>query len=211
MNPIHWSRTAWLTAVWMCAIVALLLALPLALFALFSYLKLGFMNFSYYVPYEEFWQNLLSGDVGKIYNAPLIAMNLTSGFLIANMFTYTLGHTLVTVILGVLVVLHVLLALRRARSCAMRIPAGSVGSATAGVFAATAASSSAALTGCCGAGMAGGLVALAGFGSAIGAWVSDAATWAQAVLVAALAIALMWRMRHQPAPDNRLGHAGKPA
>ncbi len=205
MIAIRRSRTAWLTAAWMCAVVALLLALPLALFALFSYLKLGFINFSYYVPYEEFWQNLLSRDIGKIYSAPLIAMNLTSGFLVANMFTYTLGHTLVTVILGALVVSHVLLALRRARSCAMRIPAGSVGSATAGVFAATAASSSAALTGCCGAGMAGGLVALAGFGSAVGAWVSDAATWGQAVLVAALAITLLWRMRHEAAPRGRLG------
>jgi hypothetical protein len=71
------------------------------------------------------------------------------------------------------------------------MPAAPVGGATAGVFAATAASSSAALTGCCGAGMAGGIVALAGLGSATGAWMSDVATWAQLLLVIGLAAALV--------------------
>jgi len=165
---------------------AAMLVLPLVLFALLSYWKLGFMSWSYYVPYEQFGQDVGSADLGKLYRAPLLAVNVTSGFVIANMFTYTLGHTAATLLLVALMMLHVAAALRRARACAARLSAGSVGGATAGVFAATAASSSAALTGCCGAGMAGGIVALAGLGSATGAWMADAATFAQALLVLAL-------------------------
>jgi hypothetical protein len=170
----------------MLAAAAAMLALPLVLFAVLSYWKLGFVSLSYYVPYEQFGQDLASGDVGRLYRAPLVAINVTSGFVIANMFTYTFGHTAATLLLVALVVLHVAAALRRARECAMRMPAAPLGGATAGVFAATAASSSAALTGCCGAGMAGGIVALAGLGSAAGVWMADAATYGQALLVAGL-------------------------
>lgn len=168
------------------AAAAAMLALPLGLFAALSYWKLGFMSFSWYVPYEQFSQDFASGDLGRIYRAPLAAINVTSGFVIANMFTYTLGHTVATLVLVALVMLHVAAALRRARACAARMPAAPAGGAAAGVFAATVASSSAALTGCCGAGMAGGIVALAGLGSATGAWMADAATYGQALLVAGL-------------------------
>jgi len=175
-----------------CAVIALLLILPLALFTLFSWIKLSFVNFSYYVPYEEFWQSVTSWNPHKLYAAPLIAINITSGYTIANMFTYTLGHTLTSVILAVLVVWHVALAIRRARGCRVpRIQATSIGGATVGAFAATAASSSAALTGCCGAGMAGGIIALAGFGSTIGAWMSEVGTWFQFALVLLLAVGLI--------------------
>ena len=43
------------------AMAAVMLALPLLLFALLSKLKLGFWIWSYYVPYEELWQALASG------------------------------------------------------------------------------------------------------------------------------------------------------
>ncbi len=189
------------------ALVAVMLVLPLLLFAGLSYWKLGFLNWSYYVPYEEFGQSLAAGDLRKIYYAPLIAINVTSGFVIANMFTYTLGHTLVTLLLVALVLLYVAGALRRARACAGRVsatPAG--GAAAAGVFAATAASSSAALTGCCGAGMAGGLVALAGFGSVVGAWAADAASYAQGLLVLGLGVALVRGRRME---QRATAHAGE--
>jgi hypothetical protein len=174
------------------ALLALMLVLPLLLFAGLSYWKLGFLHWSYYFPYEELRQGLAAGDLRKLYYAPLIAINVTSGFVIANMFTYTLGHTLVTLLLVVLLLVHLAATLRRARVCAARVsvtPTG--GAAAAGVFAATAASSSAALTGCCGAGMAGGIVALAGFGSATGAWAADAAAYAQALLILGLSVALV--------------------
>jgi hypothetical protein len=188
------------------ALVAVMLVLPLLLFAGLSYWKLGFLHWSYYVPYEEFGQNLAAGDLRKIYYAPLIAVNVTSGFVIANMFTYTLGHTLVTLLLVALVLLYVAAALRRARVCAARVsatPAG--GAAAAGVFAATAASSSAALTGCCGVGMAGGLVALAGFGSVAGAWAADAASYAQGLLVLGLGVALIRGRRKEQRADTQAG------
>lgn len=172
------------------ALAVLMLALPLALFALVSYFKLGFVSLSWYVPYEEFGQSLASGDIGRIYNAPLAAINTTSGFLVATMFTYTLGHTLVSVILAVLVLLHIRLLARRT-ACQSRSVTASVGGATAGVFATTAAASSTALTGCCAAGMTGGMIALAGAGSIAGAWLSDAATYAQALLVVGLAVAFL--------------------
>ena len=69
------------------ALLLLMLALPLALFALVSYFKLGFMSLSWYVPYEEFGQSLASGELHRIYYAPLAAINTTSGFVIATMFT----------------------------------------------------------------------------------------------------------------------------
>jgi hypothetical protein len=189
------GKARWLAAG--TALLVLMLGLPLLLFAWLSYWKLGFVSWSYYVPYEEFWQGLASAKVGKIYYAPLVAVNVTSGFVIANMFTYTLGHTLVTVALVTLVMAYLALVLRRARECTTAVGAP-VGGATAGVFTATAASSSAALTGCCGAGMAGGIVALAGLGSAAGAWMSDAATWAQFLLVVGLAVALVISSRRKP-------------
>src|SRR3990172_2117382 len=80
-------------------LLAVMLAFPLLLFAWLSYVKLSFVSWSYYVPYEELRQGLASAEVRKIYYAPLLAVNVTSGFLIANMFTYTLGHTLVTLAL----------------------------------------------------------------------------------------------------------------
>lgn len=189
------------------ALTTMMLALPLLIFAALSYWKLGFVNWSYYVPYEEFGQGLASGLLRKIYYAPLIAVNVTSGFVIANMFTYTLGHTLVTLLLTVLVLAYFGSALRRARACAARVSTTPAGGAAAGVFAATAASSSAALTGCCGAGMAGGLVALAGFGTATGAWAADAATIAQALLVAALGAAL-FHAWHAPFESPMKSKAG---
>ena len=179
------------------ALLTLMLALPLALFVLVSYYKLGFMSLSWYVPYEEFGQSLASGEIHRIYYAPLAAINTTSGFVITTMFTYTLGNTLVSLALAMLVWLHFRLLARRA-ACAMRGHAISVGGATAGVFAATAAASSTALTGCCASGMAGGMIALAGMGSIAGAWLSEAASWTQGLLFIALAIALpvmQWRER----------------
>lgn len=178
------------------ALLALMLALPLALFALVSYHKLGFMSLSWYMPYEEFAQSLASGDIGRIYNAPLAAINTTSGFVIATMFTYTLGHTLVSTVLAALVLLNIRLLARRA-VCQSRGLGASVGGAAAGVFATTAAASSTALTGCCASGMAGGMIALAGAGSVAGAWVSDAATYAQALLVTGLAVAFLIANRRQ--------------
>ncbi len=177
------------------ALLVLMLALPLAVFALVSYHKLGFMSLSWYVPYEEFAQSLASGDIGRIYSAPLAAINTTSGFVIATMFTYTLGHTLVSTVLAALVLLHIRLLARRAVWQSRGLGA-SVGGAIAGVFATTAAASSTALIGCH-AGMGGGMIALAGAGSVAGAWVSDAATYVQALLVAGLAVAFLIANRRQ--------------
>ena len=178
------------------ALLSLMLVLPLALFALVSYLKLGFMSFSWYVPYEEFGQSVASGEIYRIYYAPLAAINTTSGFVIATMFTYTLGNTLVSIALAMLVWLHFRLLARRA-ACAMSGHAVSVGGATAGVFAATAAASSTALTGCCASGMAGGMIALAGMGSIAGAWLSEAASWTQGLLFVVLIVAFMIMQRSE--------------
>ena len=182
-SGVRWSALG-------AALFLLMLALPLALFALVSYVKLGFMILSWYVPYEEFGQALASGEIHRIYYAPLAAINTTSGFVIATMFTYTLGNTLVSSALAVLVLLHLRLLARRP-ACAMRGHVASVGGATAGVFAATAAASSTALTGCCASGMAGGMIALAGMGSIAGAWFSEAASWGQGLLFVALAVAFL--------------------
>src|ERR1700693_3872082 len=130
MPRMHTSGVRWIALG--AALLALMLALPLALFALVSYVKLGFMRLSWYVPYEEFGQVLAFGKLLRIYYAPLAAINTTSGFVIATMFTYTLGNTLVSIALALLVWLHFRLLARRA-ACARRGHAASVGGATAGV------------------------------------------------------------------------------
>lgn len=174
---------------------ATLLALPLLMFAWLSYVKLGQMSLSYYVPYEELRQALATGALRGIYYAPLVAVNVTSGFIIANMFTYTLGHTVMTTIVVTLLLACLARVRRRARERGGRLSAGVVIVAAAGLIAVTAASSSAALTGCHGAGMGGGIIALAGLSSTTGAWLSDVATLAQFVLVANLACAWLVLVR----------------
>jgi hypothetical protein len=168
------------------AMIATMLALPLLLFALVSKIKLGFWIWSYYIPYEELWQAFGSADLRRIYEAPLLAVNVTSGFVIANMFTYRLGHTVVSILVAVLVVLLLRRQLAQG-GCATRGAAISLGGATGGVFAVTAASASAALSGCCGSAMAGGMVALAGLGAVAGATTADIAAWVQPALAVALA------------------------
>jgi len=174
------------------ALLALMLGLPLLLFAWISHVKLGFVSWSYYLPYEEFFAAFASGSLHKIYDAPLAAVNVTSGFVIANMYTYTLGHTLATAVLAVLLVL-----LARSYSAVRsgaRGTGATFGGTTASVCAVTAASSSTALAGCCGAGIGGGMIALAGFGTIAGAWLNHVAIWAQLALIVLFG-ALLWRMR----------------
>lgn len=199
-EALHWGAIGF-------AMIAVMLALPLLLFAVLSKLKLGFWIWSYYVPYEELWQAFGSGDLRRIYEAPLLAVNVTSGFVIANMFTYKLGHTAVSILVAVLVVL--LLRRQVAQpACATRGAVISLGGATGGVFAATAASASAALSGCCGSAMAGGLVALAGLGAVAGAATADVAAWIQPALAVALG-AWLWVDRRKlpavvtPSPTTR--------
>jgi hypothetical protein len=197
------------------ALLALMLGLPLLLFAWISHVKLGFVSWSYYLPYEELFAAFASGSLHKIYDAPLAAVNVTSGFVIANMYTYTLGHTLATAVLGVLLVLFAR-SYSAVRSGA-RGTGATFGGTTASVCAITAASSSTALAGCCGAGIGGGMIALAGFGTITGAWLNHVATWAQLALIVLFG-ALLWRMRGaRRAPSDAepaasavsLAHGGK--
>lgn len=173
------------------ALLALMLALPLLLFAWISHVKLGFVSWSYYLPYEEFFAAFASGSLHKIYDAPLAAVNVTSGFVIANMYTYTLGHTLATAVLAALLVLFAR-SYSAVRSGA-RGTGATFGGTTWGVCTVTAASSSTALAGCCGAHI-GGMIALAGFGTIAGAWLNHVAIWAQLALIVLFG-ALLWRMR----------------
>lgn len=184
------SRLRW-TAGGATLVIALL-AMPLLLFAWLSYVKLGVLDWSYYVPYEELRQRLASGQPSAVYYAPLLAVNVTSRFIIANMFTYTLGHTLVTIVLVVLLLACLARVHRRARARGARLSRAAVAGAMVGLLAVTAASSSAALTGCHGAGgMGGGIIALAGLGSATGTWLSEVATWIQFLLLVNLAVMLV--------------------
>ena len=196
--------TRW--AVVAAALAVALLALPLLLFTWLSYVRLGEMSFSYYVPYEELRQGLATGQLRAIYFAPLVAVNVTSGFIIANMFTYTLGHTVMTLVLVTLLLACLARARRRARARGGRVSPGAVAAAVAGLVAVTAASSSAALTGCHGAGMGGGIIALVGLGSTTGAWLSDAATLAQLLLVANLGLALLVLSSRDERPPQREPH-----
>lgn len=150
------------------------LALPPLVYAWLSYAKFGLLKPSYYVPHEALWQALRSGSLHEVWDASLIVVNMTSGHLLANLYTLTVGQLVLSLLLGIAIALNfsALLALRRA--CSAGSHAGQAAGAAGTSLFATVAASSAGIFGCCGGGAAGGVLTLAGVGTTtaiqIGAW-----------------------------------------
>jgi hypothetical protein len=182
MSVLIWKTTAlrphpWrLSAGLVVASTALaVLALPPAVYAWLSYVKFGLLKPSYYVPYEALLQTLRTLSLPDIWRAPLVVVNMTSGNLLANLYTLTVGQLVLSLSLAVAIALNfsALLALRRA--CGTRSHAGeAAGAAGTGLFA-TVAASSTGIFGCCGgAAAAGGVLTLAGLSTTtaiqIGTW-----------------------------------------
>ncbi len=154
--------------------VLLVLLLPPVIYAYLSYAKFGLFKPSFYIPYEAFSAALRSGSVYALWGASLIVVNMTSGLLLSNMYTLTVGQLLLSVALGVFIGLNLAEHEVLRRTC----PASARTTETAGAagtsLVATVAASSTGIVGCCGSALGGGVLALAGLSATTAVQI---ATW----------------------------------
>lgn len=145
--------------------VVVVLALPAATYAYLSYAKFGLFKPSFYIPHEALFSALRVGSVHDIWDASLVVVNMTSGLLLSNMYTLTVGQLVLSVTLGVFIGLNLAahLALRR-RCPAPTRAAETAGAAGTGLFA-TVAATSTGIVGCCSSALSGGVLTLAGLSS----------------------------------------------
>jgi hypothetical protein len=168
-------------------VVAVGILLPPLVYAGLAYWKFGFLKVTWYEPHEELLEALRGGTPAEIFAAPLFAANMTSGSIIANMFSLRVGELLLSLVLGIILGLNLLAHARLHSSCAVRGgPAMAV--ATASGLASTLAASSTGILGCCGPAFSGGLLALAGLSATASQSIALASPAAQGAIIAALAL-----------------------
>jgi hypothetical protein len=165
--------------------IVLTLTLPVAIHGYLSWRQFEYFSLSYYVPYELARAELVKPSLGKIIALPLVEMNMTSGHILSNMYTLTLGQLVLSIALGLMTGLALGGQLRLRAACAVpgRQRAGAAAGAGVGLLA-TVAAASTGLLGCCGgSAFAGGVFALAGLGSASAAALSQASPMIQIGLI----------------------------
>ncbi len=177
-------------ALWVACMVALVLALPPLIYAALAWRQAGFLNVSWFVPYEELWGAVKSGDHGLVLLSSLVSVNMTSGDILANMYQLTVEQLLLSAALGTVVGLTLDAQFRLRRACAPGAVGGSAAAAGSGL-AATVAASSTGILGCCGSGLAGGVLALAGITGAAAAGIAEYSYLVQLALIAAFAFAYL--------------------
>jgi hypothetical protein len=179
--------------------VVLTMMLPLAIYAYLSWWRFEYLSLSYFVPYEAMRAELAEPTLAKILSLPLIEMNMTSGHILANMYTLTLGQFILSAALGLVMGLVLAEHGHLRGICAVRGRQGATAAAGAGVgLLATVAAASTGLLGCCGGGaFAGGVFALAGLGSGSAAILSKASPFIQIglILLFSLLLARVRRLR----------------
>lgn len=148
-------------ALLIAALVAALLALPPLVYALAVYRKFGPLEVSWYVPYEELFAALRGGRPAEIFAAPLLTLDLTSGLMVASMFSLPLGQLVASLALGALGGANLAVRLSRLRACPLRSVSGMAAMTTSGLATAIVASSTG-LAACCGPALSGGVLALLG-------------------------------------------------
>lgn len=149
---------------WMVLMVLMVLAVPPMIYGALSYYRFGVFNPSFYVPYEDFFASVATGDVLAIFAAPLLTVNMTSGEMLANMYSVTLGQYALSIALGIAMGLVMAKQLYLYKACTVQTVGGTTTAAGSGLFA-TVAASSTGILGCCGSGLAGGVLTLIGLGS----------------------------------------------
>jgi hypothetical protein len=179
----------------LAAAMALVLALPPALFGWLSWRRFDGFRFTWYVPHEELAQALRTLDPAGIFHAPLFVANMTSGLPIANMFTLTVGQLALSLVLGAAIGANLLAALRPGQRVGVAL--GILVSLTA-----TAAASSTGLVGCH-PGLAGGLITLVGINSSTAATLATWSPLAQAALAIFLFFTAARLRRYQSATPPR--------
>ena len=138
---------------------------------------------------------LESPTLAKVISLPLVEMNMTSGHILANMYTLTLGQFVLSSMLGLVMGLVLSEHLHLRSLCAMRGQQG-IGAATGVGLLATVAAASTGLLGCCGgSAFAGGVFALAGLSSASAAALSKASPIIQIGLILVFVVLYAGLMR----------------
>ena len=155
------------------SLISLTLLLPPLIYGLLVWRQFGFLKLSGYMPIEEVAQAFRAGNAIAIMMAPVMSINMTSGELLASMYSLTVGQLLLSILLGIVLALNILAHIDLRRICSVIKPHGTITAAGSGLFA-TVAASSTGIMGCCGSSFAGGVLALAGIGAttanAIAGW-----------------------------------------
>ena len=167
---------------WILSMVAAVLVLPLIMFALLAYRQFGLFNPSYYIPYEEMLDAFGSGDLHAVFDAPIISMNVTSGLLLSNMFSLSVGQLLLSVALGVIMGLTLDAQFSLRKVCKLKSVGGLAAAAGSGLVA-TLAASGTGILGCCGSGLTGGILALAGISSVTATQIAEVSPFIQVALI----------------------------
>ena len=158
-------------------IVGLVLVVPPLVYSYLVWHRFGFLDVSGYVPYEEARQALAAGDFPGFLGTPVLSMNMTSGALLSNMYSLTFGQSILSVALGAAIALNLIAYLDLRRVCASTGLHGTTAAAGTGLCA-TVAASSTSIMGCCGSGIAGGVLTMAGIGAGTA---SEIAGWSMPV------------------------------
>ncbi len=143
---------------------------------------------SYCLPYEELFGALRSADAEAIISAPILSVNMTSGELLANMYTLTVDQLVLSVALGIVLGLAMAAQLSLRKACAMGSAGASAAAAGSGI-AATLAASSTGILGCCGSALSGGVLALAGVSFTTASQIAEISPWIQIAMIAFFAFA----------------------
>jgi hypothetical protein len=182
-TPADAPSLVWRDAAIVAATMLLTLTLPLAIYGYLSWRQFEYFSLSYFVPYEAMRAELARPTLAKIVSLPLVEVNLTSGHILANMYTLTFGQFALSSMLGFVTGLVLAGQLRLRGLCALR-GQQSVGAAAGAGLLATVAAASTGLLGCCGgSAFAGGVFALAGLSSASAAALSKASPIIQMGLI----------------------------
>jgi len=182
-HPAAAPSLVWRDAAIVATTMLLTLTLPLAIYGYLSWRQFEYFSLSYFVPYEAMRAELARPTLAKIVSLPLVEVNLTSGHILANMYTLTFGQFALSSMLGFVMGLVLAGQLRLRGLCALR-GQQSVGAAAGAGLLATVAAASTGLLGCCGgSAFAGGVFALAGLSSASAAALSKASPIIQMGLI----------------------------
>ena len=191
-RAVPYSRTAAVVpvaseALWVLVLVSVVLALPPVIYAGLSYAQFGLFKPSYYLPYEALFDALRSADAEAIISAPILSANMTSGELLANMYTLTVDQLVLSVALGTVIGLALAVQLSLRKACAMGSAGGSAAAGSG--IAATLAASSTGILGCCGSALSGGVLALAGVSFTTASQIAEFSPWIQISMIGFFAFA----------------------
>ena len=164
-------------------ILLLVLLLPPLVYGFLVWRQFDFVDPSGYIPYEEARQALAGGDLPGFLGTPLLSMNMTSGALLSNMYDLTIGQAILTIALAVAIALNLIAHLDLRRVCRVTGLHGTTAAAGSGLLA-TVAASSTSIMGCCGSGVAGGVLTMAGIGAGTASEIAGWSTPVQMLFIA---------------------------